>query len=51
MADITMCKDKECPHKDLCYRFTAPVNPYRQAYFSESPLQQDGTCQYFWERD
>lgn len=34
MADITMCNNKECQIKYYCYRFTAPVNPYRQSYFA-----------------
>ena len=32
MADITMCIPHNCPVKDKCYRFTAPVNEYRQSY-------------------
>ena len=46
MADITMCKDKECPMKEKCYRFTARVNEFRQSYFAESPREWD-KCDYF----
>ena len=53
MADITMCTDEECPMKHLCYRYTAPACPYRQAYFVKSPKRKklDGyDCDYFWSR-
>ena len=49
MADITMCKDKECPRKEQCYRFNARVNEFRQAYFSESTREWD-KCDYFYNR-
>ena len=52
MADITMCNDKECDRKDICYRYTAKPNEYRQSYFGESPKQEglDGEyCTYFWD--
>lgn len=59
MSDITMCnKDIDCPFKHKCYRYKAPVNEYRQAYFTEPPYTKtiiDQTtrqevkteCQYF----
>ena len=47
MADITMCRDDKCPQKDKCYRYTAPPNEYRQAYFVYSPKKMDG-CPMFW---
>lgn len=34
MADISMCQNKLCEKKDECYRYNAPVNPYRQSYAS-----------------
>lgn len=40
MADITMCSGKDCPLKEECYRHTAPVNEYRQAYFNEPPYDK-----------
>lgn len=47
MADITMCGDKACPERGNCYRAQAPVNPYRQSYFANSP--RDGQkCTYHW---
>jgi hypothetical protein len=38
-----------CPMRDKCYRFTAPVNEYRQAYFSVVPYE-DPECEWFWDR-
>lgn len=47
MADITMCGDKECPKKESCYRWTAPVNTWGQSFFIESPRVEE-ECEYFW---
>ena len=41
MADITMCKDQECPRRVHCYRYRAKANLYRQSYFMESPREGD----------
>lgn len=47
MADITMCRDMACPDRGGCYRATATINEYRQAYFTNSP--RDGEkCTYYW---
>lgn len=46
--DITKCHGINCPQKNACYRFTAVANPYRQSYFSLSPLASNGDCIYFW---
>ena len=51
MADITMCSGDGCPMKEKCYRHTAPVSEYRQAYFVKPPIQEDNTCEYFWDND
>lgn len=54
MADITMCKGADekrnlgCPMRDNCYRFTARVNEYRQAYFTVVPYE-DPECAEFWD--
>ena len=48
MADITMCKGttKEiCVH---CYRKNATPNEYRQSYFMDIPIKEDGTCPEYW---
>ena len=48
MADISMCDGHECPKKQECYRYTAPVNEYRQAYFTFTPYDKDHTsCEMF----
>ena len=47
MADITMCRDSNCPLKDTCYRFKA--NPsFMQSYFLDSP-RTEKDCEYYWE--
>ena len=48
MADITKCSGTGCPHKEKCYRFTAPADEYGQSYFVKPPLKDDGTCNLFW---
>jgi hypothetical protein len=47
MADITMCKGMDCPHKEECYRYTAKADELYQAYFSESPIA-DNKCEMYW---
>lgn len=47
MADLTMCLGTYCRRKEHCYRYTAPVNPWRQSYFVEVPLQEDESCVHF----
>ena len=48
MADITKCKDEECPFKSTCYRYTASAGQW-QSWFAESPRNtQDNTCQMYW---
>lgn len=46
MADITMCKDQECPAKETCKRFTATPSML-QSYFAESP-RQETKCEMYW---
>jgi len=48
MPDITMCKGDGCKLKDKCYRFTANANPHYQSYFTDLPLNDDGSCDYFY---
>ena len=47
MPDISKCEGTNCPHKEKCYRFTAPASEY-QTYFAEPPIKPDGTCNLFW---
>jgi len=51
MADITMCSGKNCPFKETCYRYTAPVSDYQQSYFFTSPItkEEEISCDYYWE--
>ena len=58
MADISMCNGGDCPAKEYCYRFKAPINEYRQSYFQEIPMKAHGMtgkgdtivyCDYFME--
>jgi len=48
MADITMCVGTNCPQKESCYRYTAPVSDFRQSWFCECPLKSDGKCDMYW---
>lgn len=47
MPDITMCQGGDCPIKETCYRYTAPVSDFRQSWFCEYPFK-DGECDMFW---
>jgi len=50
MADIEMCEGVNCPLKEKCYRYLAPVNEYWQAYSTESPYDiETGECESFWD--
>ena len=44
MPDISKCSGTDCPHKEKCYRFTAPADEY----FVNPPIKEDGTCDFFW---
>lgn len=47
MADITMCEGDGCPRKESCYRFTAPMNEFRQSFFMTVPLVDGMHCTWF----
>jgi len=49
MADISMCKGTTNVLCKTCYRRTAPVNPYYQAWFKNPPIKEN-TCEYYWEK-
>lgn len=47
-----MCRSKECPIKDKCYRFTAKPSEY-QYYFIESPFEINDdkfSCDMLWTK-
>jgi hypothetical protein len=62
MPDITMCKGRDCPLKNNCYRYTATPDELAQSYFSGPPVkstlmidEQEKSlgvitfaCAYFW---
>lgn len=50
MPDIAMCYGEGCLQRDKCYRYTAKPDTY-QDYFNGSPMEEDGTCHYFFNRD
>lgn len=50
MPDITMCRDKECPKREDCYRFKAKPDMF-QSYFRKTPRQETGWCSYFMKRE
>ena len=45
MADISKCTDKNCPKKNSCYRFNAPVNEPYQYY---DKFKYDDGCEFYW---
>lgn len=47
MPDITMCKGKDCPLKETCYRYKAKPSDL-QSYFIEPPYKDD-KCTHYWE--
>jgi hypothetical protein len=49
MADISMCSGEGCPKKENCYRYTAYANEFMQSYFTEVPLKEDKTCEWYWD--
>lgn len=49
MPDISLCRGGDCAIKGECYRFTAKPNRI-QSYFVKPPLEDDGTCLYFWRK-
>lgn len=48
MPDITMCEGVFCPHKESCYRYTATPSEFMQSYFINTPIDEDGKCDYYW---
>ena len=45
MPDISMCQNKSCPKKCMCYRFTAKPSEYWQSY---GAFDGGEDCKYFW---
>ena len=45
MADIAMCRGEGCDRREKCYRYTAPINRYRQTVF----YHQAKDCEWFWD--
>lgn len=53
MPDITMCpgtvKERSCPNKEQCYRYTAKPSEYLQSYFIDLPMNSNKECGHFWD--
>ena len=49
--DISKCNDSLCPSKDICYRFTAPSNEFRQAYINTNRECDAYNCDLFWHNN
>lgn len=50
MADISMCKGTDCPKKEKCWRFKAPINELWQAYLVDVPYnKKTKKCELFWK--
>ena len=46
MLDITMCNGNNCNMKESCYRFKAEPDEDIQSYFTESPINKEGKCDF-----
>ena len=49
MPDITMCGGKNCPQSTTCHRYMATPSKFMQSYFTNPPVKEDGTCNYYWK--
>ena len=49
MADIAMCRGENCERKEQCYRYTAPIDEYRQTVFTHTPPHPP--CFYFLDNN
>lgn len=50
MSDITKCKGENCPLKETCERYLAPINKYWQSYFTKIPYNfENKTCNMYWK--
>lgn len=45
MPDITMCRGSKCRKRNICYRFRAIANEFRQSWFGDVPVKEK--CRYF----
>ena len=50
--DIAMCKGKDCPLKETCYRHKAKPSDFSQSWFTDSPYKKDTKkCDYYWKEE
>ena len=47
MPDISMCRDKHCPIREGCYRYTAIPSEYRQSYADFAYNKELKKCEYY----
>ena len=47
MPDITMCANKNCLVRELCYRYCAIPSDYQSISIFEP--DDNGVCRYFWQ--
>ena len=47
MPDITMCVNKDCLVRELCYRYRAIPSDYQSISIFEP--DDNGLCRYFWQ--
>lgn len=51
MADITKCKDSDCPKRLSCYRYMA-LDSFRQSFFMKTPRDiLTGVCNQYIKMD
>ncbi len=51
MSDISKCNDNLCPSKEICYRFTAPVDEFRQSWINTNRDEDAYNCDLFWHNN
>jgi hypothetical protein len=49
VPDITKCLAIGCERRHTCYRYISQPYHFQQSYFTQTPLKEDGSCDYYWE--
>lgn len=48
MADITMCKNKDCKTCNSCYRFKATPSEYQSYVVITETIKKGDDCRLYW---
>jgi hypothetical protein len=47
MPDITMCQNRKCPARSICYRFRAVPDEHWQSFATFEPDHFSGGCEMY----